>query len=300
MNWRLLITRLYLRLLAGGAPEKGQEIAALRRSMARTRWLRRTPPHRILITPAGFGEPAGKWIIPKRAERPGRPLIVYFPGGQYVAPASPAHQSLAWRLAEICDAKLFMPDYRLAPEHPYPAALQDSENVWRWLLQSDYQPNQIVLIGDSSGGALALSLAIALHAQTTPLPCALVMISPFVDLTAQFGVEKIPTDPLLSPELLHSCAHGWAGAEKRDAPGLSPLYADLSGLPPVMVQIGGGEFLEQMGAGLSEKLTLAGVDSMLDHWPDMPHLWHCFPAFLPEARGAIRAIADFIIARTRQ
>jgi epsilon-lactone hydrolase len=187
-------------------------------------------------------------------------------------------------------------DYRLAPEHPCPAALEDAVAGYRWLLERGVRPEQIVIGGDSSGGGLALATLVRLREQGVALPAAGVLLSPWVDLTiAGPSIQtRAAIDPLVSPESLRLAAGYYLGGADPRMTLASPLYADLRGLPPLLIQAGDHEVLLSDATRLAEQARAAGVDVTLDVWDEMWHVWQAWAEILPEGQQAIERIGAFI------
>jgi acetyl esterase/lipase len=249
----------------------------------------------------GQGPPlAGEWIEPEAPDHPARKrCILYCHGGAYVAMSPRTHRSVTSRLAVWSDAALFALDYRLAPEHPFPAALDDAVAAYRALLEAGLGPSRIAVAGDSAGGGLALALLLALRDYGDPLPAAAVLFSPWTDLAAT-GESIVANDA--SDALFHG---RWVGTEARHylqdtpaaAPLASPLYGVLTGLPPLFIQVGDGEVLLDDSRRIFENARTAGIEATLQIWRDVPHGWQVFAPVLPEARSALRQASAFI--RTR-
>jgi acetyl esterase/lipase len=185
-------------------------------------------------------------------------------------------------------------DYRLAPEHPHPHALEDALAAYRALLDTGVSADQVALAGESAGGGLALALALALRDAGDPLPAGIACLSPWVDLT-DTSPELAGAAPhdFVVPTLLHDWASSYAGDVDPADPAVSPALGDLGGLPPLLVLLGGGEVLCAQGERLAAAARRDEVDVRLEVWPDMVHAWPMFPV-LPEARRALRQIAAFL------
>ncbi len=223
-------------------------------------------------------------------------LILYLHGGGYCLGSSLAHRDFGWRLSAAAQARVLLPDYRLAPEHPFPAAVMDVTAVYRYLLQNGFQPNQIAFGGDSAGGGLVIAAMIALRDDGIALPKTAVLISPWTDLagTGRSLTEKNDQDPLLSPAQLDRFVKAYLGNTDPRSPLASPLYADLFGLPPLLIQVGTAEILLDDAVRLAERAKTAGVDATLDVWDDMFHVWHGFAAIIPEAQAALDKTGAFM------
>jgi acetyl esterase/lipase len=188
-------------------------------------------------------------------------------------------------------------DYRLAPEHPFPAALDDACAAYRWTVADGADPARVVVAGDSAGGGLTLATLVALRDAGDPLPAAGVCLSPWADLTQSGATmsEKADADPMVHAEDLGRWAAAYAGPDQDPgSPGLSPLFADLSGLPPLMVEVGTAEVLLDDARRVTERARAAGVDVTLFEGEDLIHVWHFFAGAVPEADEGIARVARFI------
>jgi acetyl esterase/lipase len=234
-----------------------------------------------------------QWLIPAQTV-PGR-TIMHAHGGGWVLGSCDTHRAWVARIAVVCRARALLFDYRLAPEHPYPAALDDTAMMYRHLLQSGVDPGGIVLTGDSNGGTLVLSALVALRDAGDPLPAGAVCLSPTTDMTVSGETVKSHAGraPFLKPEDLVGNPQ-YVGDNDPASPSLSPLFADLSGLPPLLIQVGYDEILLSDSTRFAERARRAGVDVTLEVWEGMWHAWHSFAPFLPEARRAIERIGAFV------
>ncbi|MGE3539689.1 MAG: alpha/beta hydrolase [Candidatus Tectimicrobiota bacterium] len=239
------------------------------------------------------GLPAA-WISAPGAD-PNR-IILYLHGGGYVIGSIDTHRALAGRLSLAAAGRVLLIDYRLAPEHPYPAAVEDALTAYRWLLRHHAPPTQIAIAGDSAGGGLTIATLVALRAAGLPLPAAGVCLSPWIDLEG-LG-ESMRTKASLDPMVQHAGLRWFAGLYLGNAdprtPLAAPLYADLTGLPPLLVQVGTAETLLDDSARLVDRARMAGVDVTYEVWEDMIHVWHLFAAILPEGAQAIEQIGQYI------
>lgn len=227
---------------------------------------------------------------PLQAEWVGDPsassTVLYLHGGGYVIGSPRSHRALASRLATAAEARVLLLDYRLAPEHPLPAASDDAFTAYRWLLDQGDGP--LAVAGDSAGGALTLLLGTRVVAADLPRPKALAVFSPWADFEAHTPSLLTANDPLLDrDDLLRMAGEALAGQSPRD-PALTPLYADLTDLPPVLIQVGGDDGLLDDSYDLAARLAAAGVDATVDTWPYMIHVWHLFAGRLDEGARALR------------
>lgn len=222
--------------------------------------------------------------------------ILYLHGGCYILGSPDLYRDLTWRLAERCRARVLCVDYRLAPEHPFPAALDDAARAYRWLLSQGADARKIVLMGDSAGGGLAIASMLRLRNEGVELPAAAVVVSPWTDLalTGQSFWENAPLDPMvaveLAPRVVDLCL---AGADPRN-PYASPLYGDLHGLPPTLILVGTDDVLRDDGVRMAMRMSEAGCRVEIEVWSRMWHVWHMFARILPEAAAAIERIASFV------
>ena len=226
---------------------------------------------------------------------PGR-TVLYLHGGGYAIGSPVSHRHVAAAIVRAADATLVVPDYRLAPEHRYPAALHDSLAAYSWLLERGQDPAQLIVAGDSAGGGLALALMISARNQGIRLPAAAVLISPWVDLagTGETLETLQARDPVVQKAGLIDMARHYLGDRDPRTPLASPLYADLTGLPPLLIQVGSEEVLLDDSLRLHRKAREQGVTTTLEVWDEMIHVWHFFHPQLQEGRDAIRRVGQFI------
>jgi epsilon-lactone hydrolase len=224
--------------------------------------------------------------------------ILYFHGGGYAFGTEPLVRDFIWRLGAAAGVSVLYFDYRLAPEHPFPAAVDDAGKVYRWLAQR-MDPSRIVFVGDSAGGGLVLATLHKMRDEGHDLPCAAVAISPWTDLalTGPSLRTNAKADPMMDVRNLPTfAAHYLGGADPRH-PYASPLYGDPSGLPPMLIQVGSDEILRDDAVRMADKLRAAGCDVNLEEWPRMPHVWHHYARIIPEGRDAIERIGVFVKAQ---
>jgi acetyl esterase/lipase len=248
----------------------------------------------IVYQPVDAGGIRAEWIGGPRA-RDDRATL-YLHGGCYGSGSIETHRELMARLSLAASTRVLGLNYRLAPEHPFPAAVEDAAAAYRWLLDAGLDPACIAIAGDSAGGGLALATTIASRDAGLRLPGAVVCLSPWVDLalTGASMATKAGDDPIVSREMLLGWANLYLGGHDSRIPLASPLYANLCGLPPLLIQVGSVEVLLDDAARLAERASTAGVSTTLEVWPEMIHVWHTFAAILPEGREAIARIGDFV------
>src|ERR1700722_2389417 len=241
----------------------------------------------------------GEWIEPGAPNHAahGR-CILYLHGGAYIAMSPRTHRSVTSRMATNADARLFALDYRLAPEHPFPAALEDALAAWH-ALSADTPPSRIVVAGDSAGGGLALARMIALRDAGEALPAAAVLFSPWTDLaaTGQSLIDNDAADPMFFGSWVGPMARHYLGDTPATNPLVSPVYADLTGLPPLLIQASDCEVLLDDSRRVAENARRSGVEVTMCVWPGLPHVWQAFAPILPEGRAALRDAGVFIRAR---
>jgi acetyl esterase/lipase len=252
----------------------------------------------VQVEPVDIDGIAAEWLSAPGAD-PER-VMLYLHGGGYVICSVNTHRDLASRLSRAAAARVLIIDYRLAPEHPHPAAVDDAVNAYRWLLGRGIDPTRTTIAGDSAGGGLTVAALLALRDQQERLPAAAVCLSPWVDLeaTGESMVTKADVDPMVKPEILRKMAAHYLGGLDPRTPLAAPLHADLSGLPPLLIQVGTAETLLDDATRLAAKAREAGGDVTLEPWEDMVHVWHIFAPLLPEGQRAIERIGEFVRQRT--
>lgn len=222
--------------------------------------------------------------------------LLYLHGGWYVIGSIDTHRGHVARLSQASGARALSVDYRLAPEHPFPAGLEDAQAVYRWLLEQGCDPARTAIAGDSAGGGLSVATLVALRDAAVPLPAAGVLLSPWLDLegTGESATTRAAEDPMIELSSLRDMAKRYlAGADPR-TPLASPLYADLSGLPPLLIQVGTAEILLDDATRLAERAQAAGVEVELEAWEDMIHVWQALAPLVPEASEAVQRIGDWL------
>ncbi|MEJ7927430.1 alpha/beta hydrolase [Sphingobium sp. AN641] len=237
----------------------------------------------------------GEWVnlpgtIPSR-------VLLYLHGGGYFFGSAKDYRGMVSRLCRAADMRGLSLDYRLAPENKFPAALDDALAGYQWLLSQGVPSNQIVIAGDSAGGGLTLAVLVALRDQGAPLPAAAVCISPFTDQAKEGSsiLSKAALDPIISSDLLDVVTDHYIGREGDPrSPLASPLYAELAGLPPVLILVGSFEVLLDDSTRFAARAKSAGVELEIDVWEGMTHIWPFFAAIIPEGRQAIEQMGAYI------
>ena len=240
------------------------------------------------------GGAPGEWIsVPVSS---GERVVLYLHGGGYALGSVNTHREMIARISRAAGARALGIDYRLAPEHPCPAAVDDAVAAYRWLLSQGVAPGQIVIAGDSAGGGLAVAMMVALRDAGDTLPAAGVCISPWTDMecagrSLRAGAEG---EGMIDLEGIGRMARAYLGGADARTPLASPIYADLRGLPPLLVQVGAAEELLDDSTRLAEKAKADDVEVTLEPWEDMIHVWHMFASILPEGQQAIDRIGQFV------
>ena len=248
----------------------------------------------ISMERVGAGGVPAEWIAAPEAQD-GR-VLLYLHGGGYVFGSMRTHRVMLAHISRAAQARVLGLEYRLAPECPFPAAVDDAVAAYRWLLNNGTSPKEIVIGGDSAGGGLTVASLVALRYLGEPLPAAGVGISAWTDMeaTGNSFTTNVDLDPLVNRDRLIDLGETYLGGKDPRAPLASPIHADLTGLPPLLLQVGSTENLLDDSTVLAERARETGVEVDVDIWDEMPHVWHHFAPILPEARQAIERIAEFI------
>lgn len=243
----------------------------------------------------GAGGVDGEWILPANA--PGDKAILYFHGGGFRIGSVISHRDLIAKIALASGCRVLAINYRLAPEHRFPAALDDALAAYDWMLGRGLKPGHIAFAGDSAGGNLVLSAILALRERGLPLPVSAVLMSPWTDLAATGAsyVSRAEADPIHQRPMILQLSRNYLGAHGDPYdPLVSPLYADLAGLPPLLIQVGDRETVLDDSIMFADLARAAGVDVELQVWDGMIHVFQMFGAELPEAGQAISSIGKFL------
>lgn len=251
--------------------------------------------HGVECTPVMANGVPAEWISPSGSTS--QHCILYLHGGTFFAGSINSHRSLAANIAIAADSRLLLIDYRLAPEHPFPAGPQDVLTVYQWLLDNGTPAKNIVVAGDSAGGTLAVGLLVSLRDAGIPLPAAAVCLSPALDLTFSGDTWKTNAraDVMLDLQKEKIGVQYYLQGTDPKTPLASPLYySDFRGLPPILIQVGSRETLLADSTSFTEKANAAGVDVNLEIWEGMQHEWQFAVGMLPEARRAVKRIGEFI------
>ena len=254
------------------------------------------PPKSIRIERTWVEGLQADWLTPAASHDDAR--LLYLHGGGYTCGSFASHRGLVGNLAEACGLRTLMPEYRLAPENPFPAALEDDVAVYRHLLAEGVSPHRLVLGGESAGG-LTIATLLALRDEGLPLPAAAFVLSPWTDLaaTGESLQTRARQDPWFKPEGVPLVATYYLGDSSPTNPLISPLYGDLSGLPPLLIHVGDYEILRDDSTRLAEKARAAGVDVTLRVWEGMWHVFQTMAARVPEARRSVDEVGAWVQSR---
>lgn len=238
-----------------------------------------------------------EWLVPKHCTH-GK-LILYLHGGAYIVGGCYMHRQMVSHLARAANVKVLLPEYRLAPEHKYPAGLEDAIGIYRKLLSDGWRASDIMLAGDSAGGGLSVATLLALRDAGDELPAGAVLMSPFLDVTASGDTmqTRAAQDPWFDPEHVPVIADYYCAPHQRRDAYVSPVFADVDGLPPIYIQVGDDEILLSDSTRFAEKLRQAGCEVELEIWPDMWHVFQFFVNKMPESGRAIKKIGAYVQQR---
>ncbi len=280
--WRFLLKRMFQRKHLTIAEYRAQSISTAR-FMSR-------PPKGIEVENINIAGLQAAWIRSTDADK--TKVLLHLHGGGYVNGGIASHLMMCIPMAQTLHMDVLLPEYRLAPENPFPAALEDVTKIYHWLLKQGYSSSNIIISGDSAGGGLSLATVLSLRDHHDLLPAAIVCMSPWVDLTmsGKSYIINAEEDVILKTETLKEWAACYCGTEKPEHPLISPIFADLHDLPPIFIQVGSDEIL------LDDSIALAEIASnaTLKIWNGMWHDWHVFGNLIPESKKAFEEIKQFI------
>ncbi|OWV68153.1 esterase [Rhizobium sp. R339] len=269
-----------------------------RRTAFRTLMETTPGPTRIQLRQVDADGVDAELMWPARLHHPiGERAILYIHGGGFSSGSMRTHSLLAGSLAKAASSDVLLIDYRLMPEYGYPAQINDALTAYRWLLDNGYDNGNVIVAGDGAGGNIAIEMVLRQMKAAKPLPAAVVALSPITDLTATGDsvASNAESDPLVDKAWLEISRKAYLGNRSPTDPQISPLYADMKGFPPLLLQVGSGEVLLDDTLRLADKARQAGVDVTTEVWPGMPHQWQLFPSLLDDADRANQNIADFAI-----
>ncbi len=252
-------------------------------------------PEGTIIEELALGGVFSERVTPA-GTKPGSGSFLLLHGGGYVSGNCITHRRMAANLSGVTGLEVFVPDYRLAPEHPFPAAVDDALLAYEGLLDRGVDPARLVVGGDSAGGGLSAALLLGLKERGWPMPRCAVLMSPWTDILArgQSYVDKRNVDPAIDPDDLREAGRDYTGQNDPEHPQISPIGADLSGLPPMLIQVGGDETMLDDSTGFAEKAAEAGVEVTLEVWPELWHVWQGEAPEVPEAVEAMNVIGTYV------
>jgi monoterpene epsilon-lactone hydrolase len=256
-------------------------------------------PEGTRVEPVDVDGIAAEWISPACADE--EQVLLYLHGGGYILGSLRSHRDMAARLGAAAGVRSLLIDYRLAPEHVFPAAIDDALATYRWLLARGMRPEHIVLAGDSAGGGLALALLQVLRDKDVPMPAGAVLLSPWTDLVGTVGsrTAREAVDPIFSAQDINALPSFYVGAEDARNPLISPINAVLHGFPPLLVDVGSDEVLLDDSLQIAEHAGAANVPVELTVWDDMWHVFQQFAYVLPEGQQSLENIGKFIRRQTK-
>lgn len=290
-------TRRLIEALFRHAPAPSWSIERHRETFETAAQTRPLAPE-VETSEASIDHPKAEWAAPPRADRR---VVLYLHGGGFVMGSLPTTRPLATWLAAATGIRVLYPEYRLAPEFPHPAAVDDAYDAYEWLLEQGVEPSSIALAGDSAGCGLAIMAMRRMLDQDLPLPAACVLMSPFIDLalTAPSIEENADLDPQAPAWLLKQMVRAYLGDADPTDPAVSAFHTSPRGLPPLLIQTGELESMRDDGIRFAERARDAGVDVSLEVWPAGIHVWHAFAPRLPAANQALDVIGRWLGERIR-
>lgn len=235
-----------------------------------------------------------EWLVPRGANEDS--VLLYWHGGAYVVGSIRSHRPLVSHIAKAAGVQAVLPEYRLAPEHRFPAAIEDAVRAYRQLLDDGFAPGKIVVGGDSAGGGLTVAMLLSLRDAGIPQPRASILLSPWLDLTGAGETMRTrrDADPLFNPDDIPHVVLQYCDEQQLGLPLVSPVFAEVAGLPPALIQVGGDEILLSDSERYAEKLRAAGTAVELEVWPGMWHVWQMFARMMPESRLANIALGHYV------
>lgn len=289
-EWSLRYASMVEFMLLGTPKQEPIAAEQIRGPLEQAGALARMAP--VVREPIAVDEWRGEWLAAPRARTDH--VILYLHGGGYVSGSPNSHRALMAHLSRHAHARVLALDYRLAPEHPYPAAIEDAWAAYWWLLCQGYAPDRIVVAGDSAGGGLTLALLLALRDAHAPLPAGAICFSPWVDLALTgASLHKNGATDYINREILQTTAQMYLDGRDPHDPLISPLYGDLHGLPPLLIEVGSAELLYDDGRRFAQRARRAGVPVEFDAVPGMVHVWQFMYWIEPKARQSVQRAGRF-------
>lgn len=295
-SWQARLYSLFLRAYLKRRPtgDEAAFVKFVRRKFDPPQFLRQPIPPSAQINAVAANEVRGEWVTVR--DTAAQHTIYFLHGGGYILGSPELYRPFTATLAKAAQAKVFALAYRLAPEHRFPAAVDDAVAGYRWLLAQGVHPANLLLVGDSAGGGLTLATLVRLRAEGVPLPAAAVLFSPWTDLagTGKSLQANEVTDALFYADTLKWYAPAYLGKTSALEALASPLYADLQGLPPLLLFVSKSECLLDDSLRLAAKARAAGVSMDVQAWDGLPHVWPVLVTLLPEARAALQLTVQFM------
>ena len=293
-SWQARTMKAYMRFDRWRNPPAEKLDVAQSRAWFETNVSRIAPRLEVRVESLEAGGVPVEWIEPPGASADR--VVFYVHGGAYCVGSASAYRGLAGSIAQAAGARALVVDYRLAPEHPFPAAIEDVETAYHWLVGEGVSPEQVALAGDSAGGGLLLALLASLRDAGQPLPVAAACLSPWTDLAFSGASWRTHArrELVLNRTTMGQMAHAYLGDADPKTFRASPHYAEVEGFPPLLIQVGSEEVLLSDAQALAEKAEAAGVPVDLVVWEGMYHVWHLGSRTVPEARRAIKRIGDWL------
>lgn len=294
MSVQLFLMDKMLRFSVKRRFAKAPDVMTLRNVMTEMAASAKSPPPPVSLESETLGG-----VTCERLSQPGcdqTRAILYLHGGGFVAGAPATHRALTWRLARLTNLPVHVVDYRLAPEHVFPAGLNDCFAAYQALLTQGLESRHIAIMGDSAGGNLTLTVALKAKMENIPLPGCLVCLSPVTDLVEPgvSQVENARSDALFVASSFATLVPTYCPGHDAKDPLISPLRGDLSGLPPTLLQCSGAEMLRDDSVRIAHKMRAAGTSVELEVWPKVPHVWQLLADVVPEARAATDKICRYV------
>ena len=286
--WKFVIRKMY---------KKRMTIGGIRAQDASAGKFMDRPLKDVEVEYVSIGGINAAWIRPTGADK--SKVLLHLHGGGYVTGSITSYLRMCILMAQTLKMNVLVPAYRLAPEHTFPAAMDDVLEIYRWLLTHGYQSKDILVSGDSAGGGLCVASIIALREQGDELPAAVICMSPWTDLTmqGQSHVTKSKSESMLNADNLREWALAYTNKENFGNPLVSPAFADFHDFPPLLIQVSGDEVLLDDAIALAEKAKSAGVDVTLKIWDGLWHVWQVLGDAIPESKMAFEEIGQFVQAR---
>lgn len=296
-HWKYVLLNLLLRVTVKWRLGLEPDISAVRKQIGK---LNRSVPVQIPGTerlPGDCKAVAGEWLVPESHNK--NRVLLYIHGGAFIASSPDLYANMVAPWCKALGARALMVDYRLAPEHPYPAASDDCLSAYRWLLEQGFKPKDIVIAGDSAGGNLTMSTLLRLKNESMPMPSCAVLLSPFLDFTlsGRSALVNARRDPFFTPNFAMGIRTHYAPPELYSDPLVSPLLGDFTGLPPMLFQVGSTEMIRDDSVRAAAKANESGIPVQLEVWQSMPHVFQTIGA-LPQAEVAADRIVAFATKHT--